>query len=656
MIEKNSLFLITMLLLSSLLLAIALPVFGQTVFIPAGATWKFLDDGSDQDTLWRETGFDDGAWDAGPAQLGYGDGDESTVVTYGPDPDQKYVTTYFRHAFTVSDPSQFSYLFLRLLRDDGAAVYLNGSEITRSNMPGGEIEYLTFAASTVGGDEENIFYEDYLSAGDLIAGTNVLAVEIHQRNATSSDISFDLELQGLAEIPHPVRKTPYLIYAGNNREMKVLWQLVCSDTCRIDWGPDTSYSLGGASTYEYGDDHQHAYTIENLTPSTKYYYRIIAEADTFPGSFSTAPYSNVGEARFFAYGDCRTYPADHNIVAGAINSSLIAHPSSSALIISVGDLNSDGDLEDDWDSEFFASSYSSLQTMLADIPYQCCMGNHEGTGELFEKYFPYPYVADRYWSFDYGPVHFVMIDQYVDYSSGSAQHAWIASDLASTSKPWKMVVLHEPGWTAGGGHENNATVQNDIQPLCELHGVSIVFGGHNHYYARAVVNGIHHITTGGGGAPLHTPNLGYPNIVAGASAYHYCDIEIDDGSLSFVAVSTSGDTLDEFTVAGTVTAVEMDEEKPPFRKFVLHDAFPNPFNPQTTISFTIPAASRVELNIYDVNGRKVRTLVQRELAAGRFSYSWDGKNDAGRRVDSGLYFCVLNSGEKTQSKKLLLLR
>ena len=124
-----------------------------------------------------------------------------------------------------------------------------------------------------------------------------------------------------------------------------------------------------------------------------------------------------------------------------------------------------------------------------------------------------PFSADRYWSFDYGPAHFVMLDQYVDYAVGSPQYTWLVNDLAASTKIWKFIVMHEQGWSTGGGHENNTTVQTIIQPLAELYGVSIVFGGHNRYYARAVVNGVQHLTVGGGGAPLYTPDPGQPFIV-----------------------------------------------------------------------------------------------------------------------------------------------
>ena len=164
--------------------------------IPAGAIWKYLDNGSNQGTAWRNPGFNDSAWASGPAQLGYGDGDESTEVSYGLDPSNKHITTYFRHSFEVSDPTAFQTLQIWLVRDDGAVVYLNGNEIYRSNMPTGTINYQTPAASAVGGDEESAWQHSAIPGTALVAGTNVVAVEIHQANATSSDISFDFDLYG----------------------------------------------------------------------------------------------------------------------------------------------------------------------------------------------------------------------------------------------------------------------------------------------------------------------------------------------------------------------------------------------------------------------------------------------------------------------------
>jgi hypothetical protein len=161
--------------------------------IPAGAQWRYLDDGSDQGSAWYANSFDDTAWAAGAAELGYGDG-QTTTVSYGPDSSQKYTTTYFRHTFPVSDSSELLSLTLNLLRDDGAIVYLNGTEVVRDNLPATGVDYTTLTLTSVNGDAESTFYSFAIPVTLLQNGDNVLAVEIHQTNLTTSDLSFNLEL------------------------------------------------------------------------------------------------------------------------------------------------------------------------------------------------------------------------------------------------------------------------------------------------------------------------------------------------------------------------------------------------------------------------------------------------------------------------------
>ena len=93
-------------------------------------------------------------------------------------------------------PRSGSKVTLRLLRDDGAVVYLNGVEVSRHNMPAGPIDNQTLATLTVNAPDESTFFEQPISPSLLVSGPNTIAVEIHQVNVTSSDISFDLELVG----------------------------------------------------------------------------------------------------------------------------------------------------------------------------------------------------------------------------------------------------------------------------------------------------------------------------------------------------------------------------------------------------------------------------------------------------------------------------
>lgn len=481
-----------------------------------------------------------------------------------------------------------------------------------------------------------------------------VVVDSGTRRTASLDQGIDRTLNAAVPFTNITRKAPYLIYSGINTEMQVLWQLNSTDTCTIEWGTDTLYTTGSAQTYEYGSSHQHTHTIANLTPGSKYYYRVTVDDEIHTGSFRSAPDTDVSSIKFMAYGDTRTYPADHNQVAAGMLAAYAEDEDFQSFILSSGDLVATGNSEWDWDNQFFNPAYPNIQEMLATLPYQSCMGNHEGTGTLFQKYFPYPYVAGRYWSFDYGPAHFVVVDQYTSYGPGSAQLTWIENDLAATTKPWKFVNLHEPGWSAGG-HENNTSVQNYIQPLCEQYGVSIVFAGHNHYYARAVVNGVQHVTTGGGGAPLYTPNPGYPYVVTATKSHHFCAVEIEGDVLDFKAITPAGVVIDSFTITPSV-GIEADGAELPISDFVLYPAYPNPFNPSTTLSFSIPLASHVELSVYNIRGQRIQTLVDGRLEAGYHRYSWNGRDDLGHDVSSGVYIYTLQSDHKIQGNKIVFLK
>jgi hypothetical protein len=357
-----------------------------------------------------------------------------------------------------------------------------------------------------------------------------------------------------------IKKGPYLILTGKNTEMKVLWQNTAPGSDQIRWGTDQSYSLGNGKSKDYGKDFQHSYIISGLTPGTRYYYQVQVGNISKNGSFFTPPSTSATSVKFLAYGDTRTNADVHNDVARQINSTFKTDSGYQTVLLSMGDLVSAGFNESRWSTEFFNPDFSDLNTMLASIPYESTIGNHElrGSSTLFGKYFPYPFASNFYYSFDYGPAHFIVLDQLTtSFTVGSAQYTWLVNELASSKKLWKFIYFHEPGWSAGGGHRNNTTVQNVIEPLCEKYNVPIVFAGHNHYYARATVQAaggltIQHITTGGGGAPLYKPDPFSPKIVSCKSAYHFCKIKIvDQNTLYFEAVSIEGKIIDQFIINRT---------------------------------------------------------------------------------------------------------
>ena len=171
------------------------------------SVWKYNAQGVYPGDGWKEPSFDDGAWSEGPAELGYGDGGEKTEISYGPDPEQRYITYYFRKSLTIPNPSAFKKYVIELLRDDGAVVYVNGHEVLRVLMPAGTVTMQTTASNYVGGTDESTYFTYDIPGDYFTAGTNVVAVEIHQSSPTSSDVSFDLALT--AASPQVIGSTTY---------------------------------------------------------------------------------------------------------------------------------------------------------------------------------------------------------------------------------------------------------------------------------------------------------------------------------------------------------------------------------------------------------------------------------------------------------------
>jgi len=162
-------------------------------YMTTGYDWKFLDDGSDQGSAWRAIGFDDSAWESGPSQLGYGGDGEATLVSFGGDSDNKFPTSYYRTTVDIPDPSVFVNFLLRVKYDDGAAVYINGVEQFRQNLVAGA-DFDTFANGTVG--DEAGWKDATLPTTAFVAGTNTIAVEVHQASGTSSDTRMDMTVRG----------------------------------------------------------------------------------------------------------------------------------------------------------------------------------------------------------------------------------------------------------------------------------------------------------------------------------------------------------------------------------------------------------------------------------------------------------------------------
>lgn len=165
-----------------------LPPIEGTELLPLGSTWHFLD-ASDPPSSWLDAGYNYQGWPAGRAELGYGDGDEATVLYDGGSPGQRITRVAFMGSVDVPPPLPAE-LLLDVVMDDGIVIYFNGTEVVRHNLPTGPIATDTLAIDDVEGAAQLVRFT--VDGSLVVEGTNVIAASVHQSSRQSDDLSFDL--------------------------------------------------------------------------------------------------------------------------------------------------------------------------------------------------------------------------------------------------------------------------------------------------------------------------------------------------------------------------------------------------------------------------------------------------------------------------------
>lgn len=219
-----------------------------------GAVWKYLDDGNDLGTAWRESDYDDSSWESGASGLGFGNKGIVTTLDRGPS-SSRNITFYFRKEFNVTtaqlnslegdDP--FYQILVGIVRDDGAVIYINGDELYRENMPAGNIKWSTLASSSAGGTSETRFYDSSPEGtGKLVSGRNIVAVELHQSSPGSSDAGFNMWMSAFNVAPgygmfHP----PQSIKFENAGEGSTFFTPNFIDNDDLGWASRDRNGVGG---------------------------------------------------------------------------------------------------------------------------------------------------------------------------------------------------------------------------------------------------------------------------------------------------------------------------------------------------------------------------------------------------------------------------
>ncbi|NLT36411.1 MAG: hypothetical protein GXX83_11005, partial [Gaiellales bacterium] len=368
-----------------------------------------------------------------------------------------------------------------------------------------------------------------------------------------------------------LRKGPYLMYAGDNTRMAVMWQTTTAapPPTALEWGytPDYRRSVDEVQEVDTAADGSlFRCDLTGLQPGALVHYRLTVGEESYGGSFRVAPPEEADRATLYAASDTQDNPQAYGGVIAALLADMAAEPGGrQSICLHAGDFVGAGLKEQAWDTEFFSREYPAVGRFLADVPVMGALGNHEsyafqmgsddptGAGPLLRAYWPDLFSASPphfYYSFDYGPVHVAVLDTWTcAFDSGSEQYDWLERDLSASTKAWEIVMLHNPVYAAGSLRDNGALIRQHLQPLLERAGVSLVLAGHHHFYSRCEVGGIQYLTLGGGGGELSKPVLSAPYVVAGASAHHFVRLECRGGALTGTALGVDGAVLDRFVLA-----------------------------------------------------------------------------------------------------------
>jgi predicted MPP superfamily phosphohydrolase len=407
---------------------------------------------------------------------------------------------------------------------------------------------------------------------------------------------------------------------------------------------------------------EHALTLNNLLPGTKYFYSIGSVGHVLQGDinnyFYTAPADNsIEPVRFWALGDFGSAGSRQTAVRNSFTNY------SSGQIVNGWIWLGDNAYDFGTDQEYQTHVFDVYNSIAKNTPIFPTLGNHDYALSGYQSSaalghnFPYFDIfklpgasgTEKYYSVNYGSIHFISLDSYGSYNDpSSAMYNWLSNDLANNTQQWTIVYLHSPPYTKGSHDSDSETglidVRNNIVPLLESYGVDLVLSGHSHNYERSnfikghtglensfnpsiypagnivqpgggpytkstrTGNGTVYVVCGVGALSTGSTQSGFPhnamyksNITDNGSLI----LDVDGGSLSCKFLTATGIIDDEFEIQKPILT---PGPQPRASRTIEHSentvsVYPNPSSGDVNISLNNLEAGLVSVSISNMAGK-----------------------------------------------------
>ncbi len=526
--------------------------------LPIGAPWRFqviAEDSPPPPTNWLALDFDDRAWTNGVSGFSTYTTQPSIEATYLGRTSATSVC--FRARFVVPDPAEIQWLVLRVDYVSGFVAYLNGREIARRGVEGDPPPWDALATYHARQATEEL--DVSLHRGSLVAGTNLLAIQLH---------GWSLPAAGLVLVPELCANFPRGPFIQNvtTQTAEILWRTPVPGGATVDFGDTPAL---GQSVTDAIPTTNHILALTGLSAGKDWFYRVRSAAGTNEATSPIYRFRTLraaGDITFAVFGDSGSGWMPQLQVATNLDAAGVD------LVLHTGDI-----------------TYPSLNRALVDTrclsiytpqmrstPFFFTPGNHDlyapDTLATYLETFRMPTNSMtgtmHFYSCDHGDAHFVSLfvptlEAFAGSTAyalepGSAQLQWLTNDLASTSRPWRILLLHIPPFDSTF-HQNDDYNENGrldrlelrewLLPVLAQYGVQVAFSGHAHNYERfAPADGVHCFVSGGGGYTLYGPAQLEALSQRFEARFHHLRVSIAGDSMNLQAVDNNGILFDSVTI------------------------------------------------------------------------------------------------------------